>query len=151
MSETNNNTTATQKNNNDDDGVHLKPLHRLHGLNDNLQYPVLIYKTCTDPDAIKPSVDFKHLTVGATWTDWIHEPWYNVRVATFERCLWPYEMPERSLWKSTNGVLLLYTPNLKTLTDLKEPSTVYYKKNNVVRIRIRFIENESIEFTELLL
>lgn len=123
--------------------------HRLNGLNDTLVYPILIYETCRNADRVLPSIDYKHLTVGATWTDWLHEPWYDVRVATFERCLWPYDMPVTSAWKSINGTLLHYTPNLQTLVDPNDPSVVYFKIRNKIRVRMKFNGAESIEFIEL--
>lgn len=129
--------------------LYIRPKYRIPGLNDRIRYPVLTYKTCTDPDLVRPSTDTRYLISGATWTDWIDKPWYEIRVAAFEKCLWPYDMPKKSLWKSINGALLLYTPNLQTLIDIRDPDVVYYKRNNVIRIRITFTNDTSIEFMEL--
>lgn len=130
-------------------GLTLLAKYKLNGLNDNLTYPPLIYKTSRNAENVLPPVDFKDLIVGATWTDWLNESWYDLRVATFERCLWPYDMPTESAWKSINGTLLHYAPNLQTLTDLNDPSVIYFKIKNKIRVRIKFNGVESIEFTEL--
>lgn len=131
------------------DRLTLYAKYRLDGLNDDLTYPPLTYETSRNPDDVLPRVDCKDLIVGATWTDWLNEPWYDLRVATFERCLWPYDMPVESAWKSINGTLLHYAPNLQTLTDMNDPSVVYFKIKNRIRTRIKFNDVESIEFTEL--
>lgn len=123
--------------------------HQLDGINDDITYPPLVYETSQYADNVLPRVDYKELIVGATWTDWLNETWYDLRVATFERCLWPYDMPTSSAWKSINGTLLHYAPNLQTLTDLNDPSVVYFKIKNKICIRIKFNNTESIEFTEL--
>lgn len=140
--------SVNDANSTDDSNVTIIPKHKLHGLNEHLHYPPLTYKTCHNHDAIIPTSRQQDLIIGATWTDWLDEPWYDIRVATFERCLWPYEMPECSLWKSINGALLQYAPNMNAVTDITDPSVVYYKSHNRIRIRMKFNGLESIEFIE---